>query len=174
MGKDIPGRCIDIRRREPLENIFKDLLLKYAEYLNRVAVLYTIRFRQPKIETEEVERQIIKAIGYIPKEEIIICGFSNVIFDSAYEIMMKFGVYLRVGVTKQMIPKTQGKAYEIKYYEKIGTSTIPRYYHLLDCEFVSDYFAVRRDRARQGIFSLDYYTLHGFSLKDLINLKYKT
>ena len=72
----------------------------YAEYLNKVAVSFTIRFMQPKIETKEVERQIIKAIGYIPKEEIVICGFSDVIFDSAYEIMMKFGGYLRVGVTE--------------------------------------------------------------------------
>lgn len=134
MGKQMPGGCIEIWCKEPLNEIFKEILMKYAAYLNKVVVSYTIR--------KEVERQIIKSIGYIPKEEIVICGFSNVIFDSAYEVMMKFGGHLRVGVTKQMIPKTKGKAYQIKYYEKIGTSTIPRYYHLLDCEFVKDYFAV--------------------------------
>jgi len=84
---------------------------------------------------------------------------------------MKFGDYLHVGVTKQMIPKTKGKAYQIKYYEKIGTSTIPRYYHLLDCEFVSDYFAVGRDRAFQDICSLDKYTIHGVKLKELYDSK---
>jgi hypothetical protein len=169
MGKNIPGGCIDIWRKEPLDKIFKDLLVKYAEYLNKVAVSFTIRFMQPKIETKEVERQIIKAIGYIPKEEIVICGFSNVIFDSAYEIMMKFGGYLRVGITKQMIPKTKGKAYQIKYFETIGTSTIPRYYHLLDCEFVKDYFAVGRDRALQDICSLDEYSINGIKLKVLLD-----
>jgi hypothetical protein len=124
---------------------------------------------QPKIETKDIERQIIKALGYFPKEEIVICGFSDVIFDSAYEIMMKFRGYLRVGVTKQMIPKTKGKAYQIKYYDIIGTSRIPRYYHLLDCEFVSDYFAVGRDRALQEIYSLDEYTVLGIKLKELSN-----
>lgn len=142
---------------------------RYAEYLNKVAVSFIIRFMQPKTETKEVERQIIKAIGYIPKQEIVICGFTDVIFVSAYEIMMKFGSYLRVGVTKEMIPKTKGKAYQIKYYDKIGTSKIPRYYHLLDCEFVKDYFAVGRDRALQDICSLNEYTIHGISLNELLN-----
>jgi hypothetical protein len=81
-------------------------------------------------------------ITYYQPSEISFSGFSDVIFDSAYEIMMKFGSYLRVGVTKEMIPKTKGKAYQIKYYEKIGTSTIPRYYHIFDCEFVFNYFAL--------------------------------
>jgi hypothetical protein len=169
MGKQMPGGCIDIWRKEPLDEIFKDVLMKYAAYLNKVAVSYTIRFRQPKIETKEVERQIIKALGYIPKEEIVICGFADVIFDSAYEIMMKFGGHLRVGVTRQMIPKTKGKAYQIKYWEKIGTSTIPRYYHLLDCVFVKDYFAVGRDCALLDIFSIDEYTIKGIRLRDILD-----
>jgi hypothetical protein len=171
MGKNIPGGCIDIWRQEPLSNTYKDILNLYAAYLNKVVVSYTIRFMQPKIETKEVEAQINKAIGYIPKEEIVICGFADVIFDSAYEIMMKFGGYLRVGVTKEMIPKTKGKAYQIKYYQKVGTSTIPYYYHILDCEFVFNYFAVGRDPALQDICSLDEYTIHGISLKNLLNKK---
>lgn len=171
MSKRIPGVCIDIWRKEPLDEVFKEVLLKYAVYLNKVAVSFTIRFKQPKIETKEVERQIIKALGYIPKEEIVICGFADIIFDSAYEIMMKFGGHLRVGITRQMIPKTKGKAYQIKYWEKIGTSSIPRYYHLLDCEFVRNYFEVGRDRALEEICSLDVFTINGISLKKLSNNK---
>jgi hypothetical protein len=150
--EDNPGGCIAIWRQEPLDEAYKVLLRQYASYLNVVTVSFTIRFREPKIETKDVERQIIKAIGYLPKEEILICGFASVIFDAAYEIMMKFGGYLQVGVTRHMIPKTRGKAYQIKYYDKIGTSIIPYYYHLLDCEFVRDYFAVGRDRALSQIF----------------------
>jgi hypothetical protein len=113
MGKQIPGGCIEIWRQEPLDIASKEALGLYAMYLNKVAVSFTIRFMKPKIETKEEEAQIIKAIGYIPKEEIVICGFSNVIFASAYDIMMKFGGYLRVGVTKELISKTKGRAYQI-------------------------------------------------------------
>lgn len=165
------GGCIDIWRKEPLDEVFKEILLKYAAYLNKVAVSYTIRFMKPKIETKEVEQQIIKALGYIPKEEIVICGFADVIFDSAYEIMMKFGGHLHVGVTRKMIPKTKGKAYQIKYYDIIGSKRIPYYYHLLDCDFVKDYFEVGRDRALQEIISLDEYTIQGISMKKLTDKK---
>jgi hypothetical protein len=72
MSKNTPGGCIDIWREEPLNNTYKDILRLYADYLNKVAVSFTIRFMQPKIETKEVEQQILKAIGYIPKEEIVI------------------------------------------------------------------------------------------------------
>jgi len=54
MKKKISGGCIEIWRKEPLEKTFKDLLVKYAEYLNKVAVSYTIRFKQPIIEIKEV------------------------------------------------------------------------------------------------------------------------
>jgi hypothetical protein len=168
MGEQTPGGCIEIWRKEPIDKASKEALGLYAMYLNKVAVSFTIRFMKPKIETKKVEVQIIKAIGYIPKEEIVICGFANVIFDSAYEIMMKFGGYLRVGVTKELIPKTKGKAFQIKYYEIIGTSKIPRYYHILDCEFVRNYFAVGQDPARRHLFSLDEYFIHGIMLKDIL------
>jgi hypothetical protein len=62
----------------------------------------------------EVEAQIIKAIGYLPTEEIVICGSVDVIFDSDYEVIMKYDGYLIVGVTKKMMPKITGKAYQIK------------------------------------------------------------
>jgi len=163
MGKRITGGCIQIWRQEPLDTTFRDLLRRYAAYLNKVAVSFTIRFVEPVIETKQVEAQIIKAIGYIPKEEIVICGFSDVIFESAYEIMIKFGSYLRVGVTRELIPKTKGKAYQIKYYDIVGISKIPRYYHILDCEFVSNYFAVGQDPARRQLFSLDRYSIYGLN-----------
>jgi hypothetical protein len=173
MSDENPGGCIQIWRQEPLNNTYKDILDLYADYLNKVAVSFTIRFMKPEIETKEVETQIIKAIGFIPKEEIVICGFASVIFDAAYEVMMKFGGYLRVGVTKTMIPKTKGKAYQIKYYDIIGTSKIPYHYHLLDSEFVCNYFEVGRDPALQDICSLDKYTIHGISLKEILDSKSK-
>ena len=55
---------------------------------------------KPLIRTKEEYPQIIKAIGFIPIEEIVICGFADVIFESAYDIMMKYGGYLRVGVVR--------------------------------------------------------------------------
>jgi hypothetical protein len=172
MSKNTPGGCIDIWRQEPLSNTYKEILGLYAKYLNKVAVSFTIRFREPLIRTKREEPQIIKAIGFIRKEEIVICGFADVIFESAYEIMTKFGGYLRVGVTKELIPKTKGKAYQIKYYDIVGTSKMPRYYHLLNYEFVFNYSEVGRDPTLQDICSLDEYTIHGISLKKLLDKKH--
>jgi hypothetical protein len=157
MVKEIPGGCIEVWRKEPLEKASKDVLALYAGFLNKVTVSFTIRFMPPQIWSKKEEPQILKAIGFIPMEEIVICGFSDVIFDSAYEIMMKFGGYLRVGVTKQMIPTTKGKGYQVTFHKRCGKSKITYCYHILDGEFVMNYFSVGRDPALRQLISLDYF-----------------
>jgi hypothetical protein len=172
---EIKGACLQIWRQESLNSTYKEILGLYADYLNIVCVSFTVRFMEPDIKTKYEESQIIQAIGYRPKEEICICGFIDPIFYAAEEILMKFGGYLRAGVPEDVVPITDGIAHRIWYEDEIETDyddnsiIVKRGYHLLDGNFVRNYFNVRRDPAVLDIFSLDKYTIHGIRLIDLLS-----
>ena len=179
MAEELKGACIGIWRQDPLNNTYKEILGLYAEYLNTVAVSFTIRFMKPKIETKYEESQIIKAIGYRPKEEIVLCGFFDPIFYAAEEILRKFGGYLQAGAPEEVKPTIKGKAHSIWYEDEVELDDdynpviVKRGYDLLDADFVANYFNVRRDPAVLDIFSLDKYTIHGISMKELLDNKSK-
>jgi hypothetical protein len=175
MNEEIKGACIGVWMKEPLDNAFKTVLLKYADYINAMCVSFTIRFQEHMIKSVSEESQIINAIGYRPKEEIVLCGFFDSIFYAAEEILLKFGGYLQAGAPEDVIPTINGEAHKIWYDEEIdydydGTTEITRRsYHLLDGNFVKNYFNVRRDPAVLRIFSLDEYMIRGVRLIDLLS-----
>ncbi len=165
----IRGACLEIWRQEPLDKTFRNLLLEYAEYLDKICVSFTLRFQEPVIETEEEESQVIKAIGYRPKEEIIVCGFFDPIFYATEEILRNFGGYLRAGAPEDVIPKIKGKAYKIWFEnEDLEPEDGLDYYYLLDVDFVANYFNVRRDPAVLRRYSLDEYKIDGIKLMNLL------
>lgn len=179
MAEELTGACIGVWRQEPLTNTYKGILGLYAEYLNVVVVSFRIRFQEPNIKTMYEESQIIKAIGYRPKEEILLCGFFDPIFYAPEEILRKFGGYLQAGAPEEVIPTIKGKAHKIWYEDEVefddedNPVIVKRGYHLLDADFVANYFNVRRDPAVLDIFSLDKYTIHGICLKELLDSKSK-
>ena len=168
------GGCVEIWRKEPLDESFRKLLLQYASDLSKVCLEFSIRFTEPLIRSEFEEAQIIRAIGYRPKEAIIVCGLFHQSFYAIEEILRKFGGYLQAGAPEEDIPMIKGKALRIWYTDEIdydydGTIEIVRNgYHLLDADFVERYYNVRRDPAVLRSYSLDEYKIDGICLKDII------
>jgi len=168
MTDEIRGACIGIWREEPLIEIYKGVLAMYAKYLNKVSASYTIRFMKPDIRTKSEERQIINAIGFIPREEIVVCGFLEVLIDSAYEIMEKFGGYLLAGAPEELILQTTGKCQLIRYFDTTSKPKVLITYHISDIKFVKNYFQIGCNPQIRDICSLDEYTIHGMKIKDLL------
>ncbi len=95
-------------RKEPLDEAFRKVLLEYAQYLDKVCVSFSLRFAEPKIETEFEAEQVIKAI----------CSFMSPLFFVIEEILRRFGGYLQAGAPDDVISKISGKAYKIKYSDE--------------------------------------------------------
>ena len=168
MSLEVRGTCVQIWRKEPLIEIYKGVLAMYAKYLDRVSAPYSIRYMKPDIRTRSEESQIINAIGFIPVEEIRVCGFLTVLIDSTYEIINKFGGYLLVGATEEARLNTPGNCRRIRYFD---TTTKPK--RLIECfisdvEFLRNHFQIGDNPAIEDICSLDGYTIHGMKLKDLL------
>ena len=168
------GGCVEIWRKETLDESFRKLLLEYATDLSKTCLEFSIKFEEPRIRSEFEAAQIIKAIGYRPKECIVVCGFFHQSFYAIEEILRKFGGYLKAGAPEEVIPTIKGKALKIWYMDELdydydGTIEIMRRgYHLLDADFVERYYNVRRDPAVLKIFSLDEYVIDGINLRKLL------
>ena len=143
------GGCINIWMRESLEDNDKALLSKYVTFINSFTIAFSIKFKELKIKSHNQKQQILKAIGYIPKFEIIVCGFADAIFLSSEAILKEFGGYLKIniGATNQELMNTNGEFHYIK-------NTRVEYY-LIDWKVTSNYFNVADSKEKKDIFSLD-------------------
>lgn len=174
------GGCVEIWRKEPLDETFRKLLLDYANDLGKFCLEFSIKFEEPRIDTEFEEAQIIRAIGYRPKECIVVCGLFHQSFYAIEEILRKFGGYLKAGAPEEVINTINGKALRIWYLDEVEIDDFDnpvvekRGYRLLDADFVERYFNVQRDPAVLRMFSLDDYMIEGVPLKTLLkqNTKY--
>jgi hypothetical protein len=142
------GGCINIWMESPISKQDKDLLNKYSSYLNSFSTAYSIRFRDLRIKSHNQKQQILKAIGYIPKFEVHICGFADDIFLSSEAILKEFGGYLsiNIGATIQELRNTNGKFHHIK-------NTRIEYF-LIDWKVTSNYFNVANSKEKKDIFSI--------------------
>ena len=84
------GTCIDIWRKELLNEAEIARLKKYSRYFN-IFSAFMIRFKNPDIRSEMEREQIGKVLGYLPQQSIQICTFLDVMFPAAIEIMRHFG-----------------------------------------------------------------------------------
>jgi len=137
----------------------------YATYLNRISASYSIRYIKPDIRTRSEERQVIKAIGFLPAEEIVVCGFFTVLIDSAYEIINKFGGYLLTGASEDARLNTPGNCWRIRYFDTTRKPKRLIEYFISDVEFVRNHFKIGDNPAIENVCSLDGYTIHGMKLK---------
>ncbi|HDZ41133.1 MAG TPA: hypothetical protein ENH59_05590 [Bacteroidetes bacterium] len=148
------GGCLDIWLEERLSESSIRVLSCYEGYINSFSNTFSIKFEEPEIKTEHEEKQIRNAIGYIPKQQISICGWANTIFPAFEAIMKKYGGYLKipVGAEKEVFEKLKGHWFKIKYKHKVATIVMSGYYHLIDVEFVAKYFNEKSDDEERELF----------------------
>lgn len=128
------GGCINAWLKDKLTECDKNFILKYVNYVNSFSMVYSIKFKTPEITSKTEKNKIIKAIGYLPAYELIICGFADDIFLSGEAIIKEFEGYLKLGVgaSDHGFNTLKGEWHYIKKRDS--------YYHLIDWEFTSGYF----------------------------------
>jgi len=85
------GGCLDIWLKDELSESSKRVLSCYEGYINSFSNAFSIKFESPEIKTKYEEKQIVNALGYIPKQQIAICGWADTIFPAFEAIMKKYG-----------------------------------------------------------------------------------
>jgi len=173
MSTEPSGGCMAIWLKNKLPLKEKGLLFNYGYYINSFSTEFSIKFRNPVIKTEYEKRQILEAIGYLPVQEIYICGWANAIFPAFEAIMRRFGGYLHisVGADKEVYYRLKGHWHRIRkrtsYIPPIGISD----YHLLDLKFLAEYFNELSDDKERDLFSLDNVGYNEFFEREIPKLK---
>jgi len=113
-------------------------LENYQRYVNHLGGYFSIEHRTPDISGPREEKRIKDLIGYLPKEELSVCGFADFIFQATEDIHSLFEGYLKTRMPKEALIKSQGKEYIIKIRPK--DRSYFQVYHLIKKETVSSYF----------------------------------
>ena len=138
------GTCIDIWRKELLTEQEKESLEKYSRYFNLFSA-FMIKFNEPDIPSEMERNQVEKALGYLPRQSIMICTFLDIMFPAAIEIMRHFGGVVKYDLWFEGIedPGLKGVKHKIKfdvsdrkYFDK---EAVRDYYYIIDQEFTESY-----------------------------------
>ena len=143
------GTCIDIWRKELLNEAEIARLKKYSRYFN-IFSAFMIRFKNPDIRSEMEREQIGKVLGYLPQQSIQICTFLDVMFPAAIEIMRHFGGVIKYDLWYEGIedPGLKGQKYKIETYvsneeeeddDDDDDETGRGYYYIIDQEFTENY-----------------------------------
>jgi len=142
------GGIINIWMEKPLSESDKELLKKYSTYISSFSAYFDIRFKELKIRSHNQKKQILTAIGYIPKYEIQLVGFVDKIFPAAEAILREFGGFLslNIGATLNQLRKTKGEFHHIK-------NTRLEYF-LIDWKVTANYFNVSDSEEVREVFSL--------------------
>lgn len=159
---ELTGACLDIWMKEAISPFDIALLEDYANYMSRLSLSFSIRFEKPEITLGMEEEQILKAIGYIPKQSIVICTFFSSLWYSIEAIMSKYGGYLKAGAPEEIIPKINGKAF------KIFNGEDDSHYYLLDCTFVAHFFNEHQDLQSRLQFSVEEFIKERTNIRSMM------
>jgi hypothetical protein len=157
------GGCITVWVEKQLTLNERLLLQKYEYFLMdyRKGYSFSYEYRQPVIDTRFERKQIKSKLGFIPQQEIQICGLADPMFRAAEAIMKYFNGYYQQRIDSDDETKAlNNKCYEIRKCNKFG---LPRYdYHLVNWEFMSDYFNQTDSDKVRNVYDIDRFRRNEF------------
>ncbi len=138
------GACFDVWLSRTLTTREKVLLKEYEMYLEsfkNMRYSFGYKFKVPFF-TKFEKKQLLNTIGYVPEEEIFICGLATPLFRSIEAILKHFGGYAKIGVGDiyKEQPDIKGRCFEIRksrsdpYYKYI------KRFQLIDWEMIADLY----------------------------------
>lgn len=137
------GACFSLLLSKTLTPPEKYLLNSYANYLHKAKFGYSFihSFKIPKFSSAE-KKQLLNTIGYIPEEEIYICGLATPLFRSIEAILANFGGYAKIDIMKALKkhPELKGEYHRIRKRKYISDLLIYSSYTLINWEIVGMYF----------------------------------
>ncbi len=136
------GACFNIWLRTSLTDREKSLLKEYEiffqPYGHRFSFVHGFKILYL---TNYEKSQLLKTIGYIPEEELYICGLATPLFRSIEAILKYFGGFAKIGSgeTKDN-PEIKGVYYEIRKSRLYYNHLYPLSYYLIDWEIVANVY----------------------------------
>ena len=151
------GGCINIWRLSELSDLWKRVLSNYENFINTFSNNFSIKINYLEIKSEYEKFQIKDAIGSLPVQEVVVCGWANVIFPAAEEILRTFGggyLKLGVGATEKEFRELKGEWYCIEEENDNPEDDSIHSYHLIDWRFTRSYFNNNVPKEDWGLFSM--------------------
>lgn len=169
------GGCISIWVEKRLTLNQRLLLQKYESFLMDYSLGYSFsyEFRAPEIKTKYERKQIQSKLGFLPEQEIMICGLADPIFRAAEAIMKYFnGYYSHIIEEEDDRRCLNKKCFPIKKRNKIG---FPYYaYHIVNWKFIADYFNRADHKKINYLYSLDRFEKNEYRMIWRNRSNYKT
>jgi hypothetical protein len=152
------GACFDVWLERPLTSQEKSLLQDYETYLwqfksYRYSFMHS--FKVP-VFTKFEKKQLLNTIGYIPEEEICICGLATLLFRAIEAILKHFGGYTLIGVGNifKEQPDILGKCFEIKRSRSDPKFQYATEYQLIDWEMIANAYNLHDPQMIKEIYSI--------------------
>ena len=157
------GGCISVWVEKQLTLNERLLLQKYEYFLMDYGLGYSFsyEYRQPEIRTRYERKQIKSQLGFIPQQEIQICGLADPMFRAAEAIMKYFNGYYKM-VDPDDISKANGKHYVINRCNRFGILVYA--YHLVNWDFIACYFNVLDSDKVRNVYDLDRFKRNEFEM----------
>jgi hypothetical protein len=134
------GACFSIWLNRTLTTYEKSLLKEYEIYLMRIKnkrYSFMHEFKVPFITNYE-KSQLLKTIGYVPEEEIYICGLATPLLRSMEAILKHFGGYAQIGAGDD--PTVEGESYEIRKTNIYFPHRRYNKYYLSDWRIIASFY----------------------------------
>jgi hypothetical protein len=138
------GACFDVWLSRSLTTREKGLLMEYEVYLmgfKHKGYSFSQKFKIPTF-TKFEKKQLLSSIGYVPEEELFICGLATPLFRSIEAILKHFGGYAKIGISDiyKEQPEIIGKCYEIRKGRSDPNYKYIKQYQLIDWEMISNVY----------------------------------
>jgi len=150
------GGCLCIWLHKPLTDEQMLLMKQYELYLQNLGLGYSFSYdlRLPDIKTRFEMRQVKRVIGYIPEQEIFICGLADPMFRATEAILKYFNGCLSISFDISGFCNPIGKCYAIRKRNKHFFLFTRISYHLVDWEFVAGYWNRFDDQGIRDVYSI--------------------
>ena len=155
------GACFSIWLKRSLTLQEKSLLKEYEIYLEQFKrYSFSHDFKVPFI-TEYEKKQLRNTIGYIPEEEIYICGLATPLFRSIEAILKYFGGYAQIGPGDN--PLVKGICHKIRKNGIYFPHLKGNIYYLIDWELLANVYNLYDTPEIKEIYSIQSFIKVNFN-----------
>jgi hypothetical protein len=152
------GACFDVWLYRTLTTKEKTLLKEYEMYLESFKNMdYSFGYEfKVQVFTKFEKKQLLDTIGYVPEEEIYICGLATPLFRSIEAILKHFGGYAKIGLGEiyKEQPAINGRCFEIRKSKSDPYYKYIKRFQLIDWEMLANVYNLNDPPEIKEIYSI--------------------
>jgi hypothetical protein len=139
MDDNEEGACFSVYLGRTLTAEEKSILNEFESYLQQYKIRYSFihSFKIPSF-TKYEKGQLLQIMGFIPEEELYICGLATPLFRSIEAILKYYGGYAEIGPGYDETVK--GNFHKIRKTQIYFNHFYPVSYYLSDWEIIANVY----------------------------------